>query len=262
MDDEDSIHSASTQEQINFWSLTGTFMLKLVAMGITIFTLPYNEWIIMNSGNELAYIRGIGGSDCVTRNNGEVVECIRWADTDPDSRSRFWSKNNVNYEQVTQPSSVYGSLYYLVLCQIALFIMDLGATLVMCCRYKSQHRDQTCEKRLSLLFSATILGVYIIVSFSVAFARYDFTGMFPTQDACLGSAFRLFVLAAFLFLLGAILIMAPQLFLVDETNTSIAQRIYKTSRDQLCFNRSAESHRNTRSTKEEGVRLQRREPAL
>lgn len=48
-EEDESLHSVSTEDQLSFWSLTGAFMLKLIAIGITIFILPFNEWIVSDA---------------------------------------------------------------------------------------------------------------------------------------------------------------------------------------------------------------------
>lgn len=50
-EETESVRSASTEEQLSFWSLIFSFMFKLVALGVTIFVLPYNEWITLNYKN-------------------------------------------------------------------------------------------------------------------------------------------------------------------------------------------------------------------
>jgi len=48
-DEDESLHSVSTEDQLSFWSLTGAFMLKLIAIGLTVFILPFNEWIVSDA---------------------------------------------------------------------------------------------------------------------------------------------------------------------------------------------------------------------
>ena len=45
--DEISVKSVEKIDQVSFWSLTFAFMLKLIAVGMTISALPFNEWIVM-----------------------------------------------------------------------------------------------------------------------------------------------------------------------------------------------------------------------
>lgn len=47
---------ASPRDQITFWALTFSFMLKLVAIGLTIFVLPFNEWIILDKSDSQSKI--------------------------------------------------------------------------------------------------------------------------------------------------------------------------------------------------------------
>jgi hypothetical protein len=46
-DDVESVESVEKLDQVTFWTLTLSFLLKLVAFGITAFTLPFNEWITL-----------------------------------------------------------------------------------------------------------------------------------------------------------------------------------------------------------------------
>lgn len=113
--------------------------------------------------------RGISGSDCVYERADAPIQCVRWAET-ASRRDAFWGKFGLDSMRVDQPggsesemlfilnflSAVFRSLYYMVLLQLFLFLLDIGATLVMCCRYKAQKDGQTLEKRVSLALSGTI----------------------------------------------------------------------------------------------------------
>uniref|UniRef100_A0A915DNL3 Uncharacterized protein n=1 Tax=Ditylenchus dipsaci TaxID=166011 RepID=A0A915DNL3_9BILA len=160
-------------------------MLKLLAMGVTIFILPYNEWVVLDGGDHsFTFIRGISGSDCAQRENSPIeIECIRWAELDLQSRQKFWSSKNIDYENVE--AAIYRFYISLLFCALSSGPLH-------------PRFDKTAEKRLSLLFSATILVCYASVSLVVLCNRYNFIDAKPDLQACLGNAFKLFVSAAFL----------------------------------------------------------------
>jgi len=203
-EEDESLHSVSTEDQLSFWSLTGAFMLKLIAIGITIFILPFNEWIVSDAtpGGKI-FMRGLSGSDCIkTTDQLNDISCIRWSDDAGASVARsFWAQVGLRQQDIQPPTSMHRLLYYLLVCQIAVFILDLGATTIMCCRYRTHKSSRTIEKRLSLAFSAFVLAVYSVVLVTMMAASYSFVHK-KNVEVHLGTAFTLLIVAIVTFLLG------------------------------------------------------------
>jgi len=198
------LHSVSTEDQLSFWSLTGAFMLKLIAIGITIFVLPFNEWIVSDAtpGGKI-FMRGVSGSDCIkSADQPNDISCIRWSDDAGASVARsFWAQVGLRQQDVQPPTTMHRLLYYFLVCQIAVFILDLGATTIMCCRYRTNKSSRTIEKRLSLAFSAFVLAVYSVVFVTMMAASYNFIQR-KDVEVHLGTAFTLLIVAIVTFLLG------------------------------------------------------------
>lgn len=74
LEDDESVQSATTQDQISFWTLTGSFMLKLLAMGITLFILPFNEWLMLESSQRDLIVIVSGGLSIKVRQLNYSVE--------------------------------------------------------------------------------------------------------------------------------------------------------------------------------------------
>jgi len=207
-EDEDvaSIRSTDKLDQITFWTLSIAWMVKLVAMGMAILALPFNEWIILTKRTEhteFSAIRGISGSDCVfPPGNPKAIECVRWTEK-RESIDAFWSKRRISSENVELPSIAHRFLYYLILFQLLLFALDLVATFVMCKRYKLQKDGQTREKRISLIFFTLITIVYCFVSITVVISEDDFLN--AGFESSLGSAFKVFFGSAIVFIVGFLL---------------------------------------------------------
>uniref|UniRef100_A0A183BKZ9 Transmembrane protein n=1 Tax=Globodera pallida TaxID=36090 RepID=A0A183BKZ9_GLOPA len=202
MDDIVSIESVQPIDQLSFWCLTLSTMLKLVAMGVTLFTLPFNEWILLQRPQ--FDNRGISGSDCVSEQKGATTDpagatrCVHWSDA-VHERDSFWAREGLGDVRMEMPGTVHRALFSLVLLQLFLFLLDLGATLVMCCRYKLQKGVSTAEKRVSLSLSVAILCVYLGVTVSVASANVHFTHSRPEFESSLGVAFKLYFGMALLY---------------------------------------------------------------
>lgn len=218
MDDIASIESVQPLDQLSFWCLTFSSMLKLVAMGVTIFVLPFNKWILLQrpaDDADMLLIRGIAGLDCVYASEDSAIQCMRWADL-PERRHKFWAKFGLDSAELEQPGGMFRSLYYLVLLQLFLFLLDIGATLVMCCRYKAQKEGPTLEKRVSLALSGAILFFYALVSLTALAANSDFTRSRPPLDSCLGTAFKLYTGMFLLFGLGCLLAHCSRLVVLRD----------------------------------------------
>uniref|UniRef100_A0A914HW71 Uncharacterized protein n=1 Tax=Globodera rostochiensis TaxID=31243 RepID=A0A914HW71_GLORO len=209
MDDIVSIESVQPIDQLSFWCLTLSTMLKLVAMGVTLFTLPFNEWILLQRPqfDNVKIIRGISGSDCVSEQKGATTDpagatrCVHWSDSALE-RDSFWAREGLGDVRMEMPGTVHRALFSLVLLQLFLFLLDLGATLVMCCRYKLQKGVSTAEKRVSLSLSVAILCVYLGVIISVTSANGRFTHSRPQFESSLGVAFKLYFGMALLYSRG------------------------------------------------------------
>ncbi|KAL3095291.1 hypothetical protein niasHS_007390 [Heterodera schachtii] len=229
MDDIVSIDSVQPIDQLSFWCLTLSAMLKLVAVGVTLFTLPFNEWILLQGAQfgGVKIIRGISGSDCVskrkeTEDTAGAIRCVHWADTE-QRRAEFWANEGLGAAQIDMPGAVFRALFSLVLLQLALFLLDLGATLVMCCRYKQQKGVSTMEKRVSLSLSVAILCLYLFVVASVALANGNFAHFQPQFESSFGIAFKLYLGMAFLYAFGCALTHFSRLMALRQEGESIWQ---------------------------------------
>nr|CAD2178959.1 unnamed protein product [Meloidogyne enterolobii] len=216
MDDIASIESVEPLDQISFWCLTISTMFKLVAMGVTIFVLPFNDWIhLERDGSQMTIIRGISGSDCVYKNANAKIRCTRW--NDPlENREKFWSGFNLNAVQIERPSGMYRALFYFVLLQLLLFVFDIGASMVMCRRYRFQKDGETVEKRISMALTGIILFFHFVIIFTTISANSDFTNSLPPFDSCMGTAFKLFVGMFIIFGIGCFLTHFSRILLIRE----------------------------------------------
>uniref|UniRef100_A0A1I8BKG2 Ion_trans domain-containing protein n=1 Tax=Meloidogyne hapla TaxID=6305 RepID=A0A1I8BKG2_MELHA len=143
--------------------------------------------------------RGISGSDCVYENANAKIRCTRW--NDPlENREKFWTGFSMNAVQVERPSGMYRALFYFVLLQLLLFVLDIGASMVMCRRYKLQKDGETIEKRISMALTGIIY----------------FTNSLPPFDSCMGTAFKLFVGMFVIFGIGCFLTHFSRILLIRE----------------------------------------------
>jgi len=240
-------------------------MLKLLAMGTTLFILPFNEWLMLESSErDLIVIRGVSGSDCIyPREQSREIACIKWSEPELDVRRKFWSKWGIEQTSIQPPSKIYQLMMYVVLFQLAIFLIDLGATLVMCCRYRLQKSSQwTSERCLSLILSTIIFICYLIVITVVISANGEFIVVKEPMEAHLGSAFMLLIADLFIFTLGWALVSLPRLLLSDtEENreATIQQRVLdRWTRLMSPRNTTNRSAPRRSGAKEERVRLQNR----
>ncbi|KAH7732200.1 Protein T22E5.6 [Aphelenchoides avenae] len=179
-DDDDSVRSVSPFGQVLFWTLTISFMVKLVTLVVFIFIVPNNEWVVLtNDATNYVFMRGITGSDCVNeKSQAADISCIRWAEG-LDERTSFYEKRGVDVDRVQEPSSMLQLAFYIAVLIIIVYIVDLAASLAMCCRQRKQEHH-TPERQVSVCTSVFIIVLYLFLLLTMVRAREVFiTGRDP-----------------------------------------------------------------------------------
>ncbi|KAI6189212.1 hypothetical protein M3Y98_00438400 [Aphelenchoides besseyi] len=194
-DDDLSITSATPIQQCIFWSLALAFMFKLISFVLVAVIIHYNEWLRINASNlDYVFIRGISYKDCAYAvDNTNQIECVKWLQGNKSEWTQFWDNHGVNVENVQLPSIWYANVYYICFLLLALYLIDMGAMLVMCCRQRQSSDDIIYQQQLTLLATFFIGVTYILVFIAVIYCRSDpFVKLqFPT-DSSLGFGSKIF----------------------------------------------------------------------
>ncbi|KAI6223589.1 hypothetical protein M3Y99_01448000 [Aphelenchoides fujianensis] len=170
-------------------------MVKLISFVVTAVIMHYNEWLRISSKYlEYTFIRGISFKDCAyNTENPNHIECVKWTHSNNTEWHHFWSKHGIDSENVQTPSIWYANAYYICFLLLVLYVIDMGAMLIMCCRQRQSNDDILYQKQVSLLASLFIGITYISVITAVLHFRTDLiTGLKVESSTTVGFGTKLF----------------------------------------------------------------------
>ncbi|CAD5222063.1 unnamed protein product [Bursaphelenchus xylophilus] len=177
-DDTQSVQSASVQDQIVFWTLSISFFFKLVAFVCTVVDTHYHQWIQLTSGNDTyEFVRGIAHSDCaINTQQSRDIQCQRWTYRDNIDKGwiEYWSRFNLNHEDVTLPGGFLWAAYYVAIMLFAVYAADLVISLMMCCRQKQTENGIFYLKVFSWVLAGFIVMFYMIIVIAVCTETYAY----------------------------------------------------------------------------------------
>uniref|UniRef100_A0A914BZ79 Uncharacterized protein n=1 Tax=Acrobeloides nanus TaxID=290746 RepID=A0A914BZ79_9BILA len=218
--------STSNEAKCNFWTITLSVMLKLIALVVTIISYFWNEWIVTEGSvgsDELLFMRGLRGIDCVRKlNYTGGIECNS---SYVDRAHAFWDPYGIT--EVREPHTLLEMarvfFYLLIIAGIADFII----TLAICFRQQQELGRFSNAKKASLAASSALIGLYLWLLLLLFLSKGSGTFILRPKtynDAHFGSAYTLFFWMFILALAGVALTAIPYIKLYRRIREHQQQR--------------------------------------